>query len=89
MRTTGNTPNRVTLRKKWSAHEFIVSFIPLTNYVNGAWIVQFRELAEKIITESACPMRVTRKNAFSCKEKHILSFAFKDSVPMKKVSLIV
>ena len=28
MRTTGNTPNRVMLRKKWSAHEFIVSFGP-------------------------------------------------------------
>lgn len=62
---------------------------PLKNYVNGAWIVQFREMAEKIITESACPMRVTRKSAFSCKEKHILSFAFKDFVPMKKVSSIV
>lgn len=71
----------------------IVSFYslhwPLTNYVNGAWIVQFREMAEKIITESACPMQVTRKSAFSCKEKHILSFAFKDFVPMKKVSSIV
>lgn len=54
----------------------IVSFYsllwPLTNYVNGAWIVQFREMAEKIITESACPMRVTRKSAFSCKVSSIV-----------------